>query len=284
MRVENLARAAMKGFIALLLFLCLCIPSAPSATLAQGEHEVRPNGAQAPPSATPGQAQESPPKPRPLGFQERADIFMARKSYEDAVDYYFRALKQANFEDAIVWNKLGIAYQQLQNYHAARKAYSQALRHQKDYTEPLNNIGTTYFMQDKYGKSIKYYLRALKLNPDSASYHLNLGTSYFHMKKYKDSVEEYRAALNLDPNIFAARSAFGTTVEARGSDPEYYFYLGKVFASLGRAEEAVRSLRRALEDGFKDRKRILNDPDFMKISQSPAYVELMNNPPVGIKD
>jgi len=277
MRVENLAQPAMKGFIAPLLFLCLCIPSARALPGAQ-------EGQSAPPSATAGQAHETPAKSRPLSFEERGDIYMARKSYEDAVDYYYRALKQAHFADAMMWNKLGIAYQQLQNYHDARKAYNQAIRHQKNYTEPFNNIGTTYFMQDKYGKSIKYYLRALKLNPNSASYHLNLGTSYFHMKKYNESVEEYRTALNLDPNIFAERSAFGTTIEARGADPEYYFYLGKVFASLGRVDEAVRSLRRALEDGFKDRKRILNDPDFMKISQNPAYVELMNNPPVGIKD
>jgi tetratricopeptide (TPR) repeat protein len=277
MKVEKLAQAAMKGFIALLLSLDLCLPSARVLLGAQ-------KGQPAPPPATAGQMHEAPAKPRPLSFEERADIYVARKSYEDAVDYYYRALKQANFANANVWNKLGIAYQQLQNYHASRKAYNQALRHQKDYAEPLNNIGTTYFMQDKYGKSVKYYLRALKLNPNSAYYHLNLGTSFFHMKKYKESVEEYRTALSLDPNIFAERSAFGTTVEARGADPEYYFYLGKVFASLGRADEAVRSLRRALEDGFKDRKRILNDPDFMKISQNPAYVELMNNPPVGIKD
>jgi tetratricopeptide (TPR) repeat protein len=277
MRVENLAQPAMKGFIAPLLFLCLCILCARTLPGAQ-------QGQSAPPSATAGQAHESPAKSRPLSFEERADIYMARKSYEDAVDYYYRALKQDHFADAIVWNKLGIAYQQLQNYRASRKAYSQAMRQQKNYTEPLNNIGTTYFMQDKYGKSVKYYLRALKLNPNSASYHLNLGTSYFHMKKYKESVEEYRTALSLNPNIFAAHSAVGTTIEARGTDPEYYFYLGKVFASLGRADEAVRSLRRALEDGFKDRKRILDDPDFMKISQNPAYVELMNNPPVGIKD
>jgi len=228
--------------------------------------------------------QPAPSSDHPLTFEERGDIFMARKSYEDAVDFYYRALKQTRFANAIVWNKLGIAYQQLQNYSASRKAYNQAVRRQKDYTEPMNNIGTTYFMEKKYGKSVKYYLKAIKLNPDSASYHLNLGTSYMHMKKYTESVDEYRTALSLDPNIFSQRSAFGTTIEARGADPEYYFYLGKVFASLGRAEDAVRSLRRALEDGFKDRKRILDDPDFMKISQNPAYVELMNNPPVGIKE
>ena len=277
MRVENLVQPAMKGLIAPLLFLCLCIPSARTLPGAQ-------EGQPAPPPATAGQSHETPVKPRPLSFEERADIYMARKSYEDAVDYYYRALKEAHFADAMVWNKLGIAYQQLQNYRAARKAYDQALRHQKNYAEALNNIGTTYFMQDKYGKSVKYYLTALKLNPNSAAYHVNLGTSYFHMKRYTEAADEYRTALNLDPDVLTKRSAFGTTVQARAADPEYYFYLAKVFASLGRADEAVRNLRRALEDGFKDRKRILDDSDFMKISRNPDYVDLMNHPPVGIKD
>jgi tetratricopeptide (TPR) repeat protein len=277
MKVETFAQPVMKGIGALIFFLIFCFPG---VRVLFGAQEAQP----ASPPAAPGQEPETAAKSHPLSFEERADIFMARKSYEDAVDYYFRALKQTRMTNAVLWNKLGIAYQQLQNFSASRKAYNQAVRRQKDYTEPLNNIGTTYFMEKKYGKSIKYYLRALKLSPDSASYHLNLGTSYMHMKKYKESVDEYRTALTLDPNIFTQRSAFGTTIEARGADPEYYFYLGKVFASLGRAEDAVRSLRRALEDGFKDRQRILDDPDFMKISQNPAYVELMNNPPVGIKD
>jgi len=219
-----------------------------------------------------------------LSFEQRADVYMARRSYEDAVDYYYRALKKANFANAVVWNKLGIAYQELQDFESARKAYNQAIRHQKNYAEPLNNIGTIYFMQHKFGKSAKYYRKAIKLNPTAAPYHLNLGTSYFHLKKYTESVQEYRTALSLDPEAFTNGSTLGTTMQAREADPEYFFYLAKVFASLGRADEAVHNLRRALEDGFKDRKRILNDPDFMKISQNPAYIKLMNNPPFGIKD
>ncbi len=265
----------MTGFIALLLFLFLCLPGVCSLRDAQQDPAI-------PPPSSTGQARETSPKP--LGFEERADIYMARKSYEDAVEYYYRALKKDRFANPVVWNKLGIAYQQLENFSAARKSYNQAIRRRKTFAEPLNNLGTTYYMQKKYGKSAKYYTKAIKLNPDSASYHLNLGTSYLHMKKYKESVEEYRTALGLDPKVFEQRSTFGTTIEARAADPEYFFYLGKVYASLGRADEAVRSLRRALEDGFKDRKRILDDPDFMKISQNPAYVELMTHPPVGIKD
>jgi len=46
----------------------------------------------------------------------------------------------------------------------------------------------------------------------------------------------------------------------------------------------VRYLRRALEDGFELSKQIDEDPDFQKISQYPAYIELIKNPPVAIKN
>ena len=94
-------------------------------------------------------------------------------------------------------------------------------------------MGTTYFLQDKYGKSVKYYLKAIKLDPNSASYHLNLGTAYYHLKKDKEFFEEYEKALDLNPNIFRERSAFGTVLQARGANPEYYFYLAKIFARRG---------------------------------------------------
>jgi tetratricopeptide (TPR) repeat protein len=221
---------------------------------------------------------------KPLSMEERADIFMARKAYADAVDYYSRALRQSKQSDPVLWNKLGIAYQQQMNFNAARKAYKEAIRKRKDYPEPWNNLGTTYYLVNKFTKSVKYYRRAVLLSPTSASFHMNLGTSFYRMKKAKEAVDEYRQALTLDPNVLNERSTMGTVVEARGADVDYYFYMAKVFASLGRTEEAVRYLRRAFEDGFKEFQKLDADPDFLKISKDPSYVALRSNPPVAIKD
>lgn len=219
-----------------------------------------------------------------LSFEDRADIFMARKSYADAVDYYHRALKQAGFSEPRLWNKLGIAYQQQVNQRSARKAYSEAIRRRHEFAEAWNNIGTTYYVENRFKKSLKYYQTAIELAPNSPSFHLNLGSSYYGMKKFREAVEEYRTALALDPNILTEHSSTGTVVQMRGSDAEFYFYLAKVFASLGRPDEAVRYLHRAFEDGFKDEGRLGHDPDFQKISQYPAFVQLVKNPPVPIKD
>jgi tetratricopeptide (TPR) repeat protein len=219
-----------------------------------------------------------------LSAEERADIFMARKAYADAVDYYSRALRQSKQSDPVLWNKLGIAYQQQMDFNASRKAYKEAIRHRQNYPEAWNNLGTTFYLANKFNKSIKYYRKAIEFNPGSASFHLNLGTAYYRMKRPKEAVGEYRRALMLDANILNERSTMGTIIQARGSDVDYYFYMAKVFASLGRTQEAVQYLRRAFEDGFKEFKKLDQDADFLRISQDPSYIALRNNPPVPIKD
>ncbi len=245
-------------------------------------------GRATPVSAVPGQIENPPPPPKsPVSLEERGDIFMARKSYADAVDYYYRALKQpglAQRDKGTIWNKLGIAFQQQLDYNGAQKAYKEAMRLRTDFGEPWNNMGTTYFMENKFKKSLKYYQHALKVSPNSSSFHMNLGTAYYRMKKYKEAVEEYRTALTLNPNILSDRTSGGTVMQTRGADATFYFYLAKSFALVGRADEAVRYLRRAFEEGFKDHKRLAEDPDLQKISQNPDYLELIKNPPIPIRD
>ncbi len=224
----------------------------------------------------------SPPS-KTLSPEERGDIFMARKNYADAVDYYHRALERK--DEARLWNKLGIAYQQQLDFAAARKAYERAIHERRDFAEAWNNLGTIYYLGQKPKRSLKYYRHAIQLNPQSACFHMNLGTAYYRLKKPQKAVEEYRQALVLDPNILNEHSSVGTVLDAaRGGDVEYYFYMAKVFASLGRIPESIRYLRRAFEDGFKDVKKLDEDPDFLKISKDPAYIALRNNPPLPIRN
>jgi tetratricopeptide (TPR) repeat protein len=258
----------------LLVNLAICTAVSLPQQLSAQEKEALPPSQQVPAAAL----------TRELSLEERADIYMARKEYADAADYYMRALKIRKDGQATIWNKMGIAYQQQEEFDLARNAYKMALRYDKSMAEAWNNMGTTYFLQGKAKKSLKYYQHAVKLNPDGASFHMNLGTGYYRTKKYEKAVNEYRAALTLNPNILREHSPQGTVVDARGDGQKLHFYLAKAFASLGMTEEAVRYLRRAFEEGFRDRELLDKDPDFQKISANPAYVELLNNPPVAIKE
>lgn len=227
---------------------------------------------------------------RPLSNEERADIFMARKLYDDAIGYYQRALKAFRGPDAdphkiaVLWNKMGIAYQQKAEDREARKAYNKAIRAEKGFADPWNNLGTVFYLNKKVKKSMKYYQHAIKLNPNSATYHLNLGTAYFARKKYEPAYQEYRTALALDPDALKHATPMGSQVETRHINAEFYFYMAKLFASLGRAEEAIRYVQRAMEMGFSDDKRMLEDPDIQKISLEPAFIILLKNRPTPITE
>ncbi|HEV2380919.1 MAG TPA: tetratricopeptide repeat protein [Terriglobia bacterium] len=244
-------------------------------------------GAQALPQVPAASASAPASSPSQLSLEDRADIFMARKSYADALDYYGRALREHpsdKLASAKIWNKIGIAYQQDDQLALARKAYNKAIHFNDNMAEAWNNMGTTYFFENKYKKSLKYYQHSIAIDPNSPSFHVNLGTSYSRIKRYAEAIDEYRVALTLDPTVLAQFGGNGTVVQPREVDADYFFYLAKVFASLGRTPEAVRYLRRAFEEGFDNFKKLDQDPDFLKISKDPVYSELRTNPPLAIKD
>jgi tetratricopeptide (TPR) repeat protein len=240
------------------------------------------------PQQTAGLQQKAKPAAN-LSDEQYGDLYMVRKEYDKAIESYAHVIKvrqsahESEAKIAILWDKMGICYQQKMDYGHAREAYRKAIRLDRTFAQPWNNLGTTYYLDGKPKKSIKFYRRAIKVNPESASYHLNLGTAYFARKKYERATREYRTAIQLDPDVLTRNAAGrGTTVETRYASAKFYFYLAKIFASAGNPDKAVRYLERAMEEGFNNRKRILQDPDIQKISKDPAFVELMKNPPVAI--
>jgi tetratricopeptide (TPR) repeat protein len=217
-------------------------------------------------------AQVAAPKP-PLSLETRGDIFMARKMYREAIDV-FREDKSKN---AVIANKIGIAYHQMQQLDNARKYYEQAVRLKPDYAEAINNLGTVYYARKSFGRSTRYYQRALKYSPNSASIYSNLGTAYFARKKYKEAMETYQTALKLDPNVFENHGSYGVLLEERSVEEraKFHFHLAKLYAQTGRNELAFQYLRKALEEGFKDKKKMEEDPDFQAIRDLPEFKELL---------
>jgi tetratricopeptide (TPR) repeat protein len=262
------------GILAAAFWLAVGVP----AFTQQGESPAKGTGIPGP-SVSPEGTPSTPSQTARLSNEDRADIFMARKSYHDALDYYQRALKDKTNQNPRIWNKIGIARQNLQELSEARRAYKEAIRLRKDFSEPYNNIGTTYYLNDQAKKSLKWYRQAIERDPSNPAYHYNLGTALYATKRFKEAIESYQRVLDLDSNFFTSRSNVGTTLQARPADAKYFFYIAKVFAHNNRFEEAVRYLRRALEDGFKDFEMIDQDPDFKIMAEFPPYVELRATPP-----
>jgi len=209
----------------------------------------------------------------PLSLETRGDIFMARKMYREAIDV-FREDKSKN---PVIANKIGIAYHQMQQLDNARKSYELAIRLKPDYPEAINNLGTVYYARKSFSRAIRYYQRALKYAPNSASIYSNLGTAYFARKKYKEAMETYQTALKLDPNVFENHGSYGVLLEERNVEEraKFHFHMAKLYAQASRNELALQYLRKALEEGFKDKKKIEEDPDFAAMRDLPEFKELL---------
>jgi tetratricopeptide (TPR) repeat protein len=212
-----------------------------------------------------------------LTAEQRADILMARKMYREAVDAY----KEGPADSAVTWNKIGIAYHQMMQIEEAKRNYEKAIKLNPHYSEAINNLGTVYYSKRSYRRAISHYNKALKLAPNSASIYSNLGTAQFARKKYKEASESYQKALSLDPEVFEHRNAYGTLLQERtvAEKAKFHYYLAKTYANAGNTERAIQYIRMALEEGFKERQKLMEEPEFAKLRETAEFKELMATEP-----
>ena len=208
-----------------------------------------------------------------ISTEMRADIMMARKMYREAIDFYL----QAPQDSAIVLNKIGIAHHQLTELQLAKKYYERSAKVKPDYAEAINNLGTIYYAQKSYRKAITSYKKALEYSPESASMMMNLGTAYFARKNYDLAFATYQEALKIDPEVFEHRGTHGTLLQERSVEEraKFHFYLARTYAKAGATERALIYLRKALEEGFKEKDKILGGPEFAGLLQLEEFKQIM---------
>ncbi|MBV9034958.1 MAG: tetratricopeptide repeat protein [Acidobacteriaceae bacterium] len=213
------------------------------------------------------------PKYPPLTNELRGDIYMARKMYREAIDMY----RTGSPDSPVLANKIGIAFHQLMQLDLAKKNYERAIKLDPKYSEAINNLGTIYYSQKSYRRSIGCYKRALRYTHPTASIYANLGAAYFGRKNYKQATEYYEEALKLDPDVFEHHSSFGTLMQERTVEERatYHLYMAKMYAKSGANERAIIYLRKALEEGVKDRDKIPSMTEFAVLVKTPAFLELL---------
>jgi tetratricopeptide (TPR) repeat protein len=214
--------------------------------------------------------------PLPLPPEKRGDIYMARKMYREAIDMY-----REGPDSAILSNKIGIAFHQMLLLDLAKKNYQRAIKLDPKYSEAINNLGTIFYSQKNYHRAITYYKRALRYTSPSASIYSNLGSAYFARKDYQLATECYQRAMQIDPDVFEHHSNFGTLMQERTVEERatFHLYLAKMYAKNGANERAIIYLRKALEEGVKDRQKIPEMPEFASLKTDPAFKQLLEENP-----
>ena len=261
--------------VSTLLFASLSLLNGQSAS-AQSPQTANGGFLQEAKAESTAQPQRVAPQPN-LTPEMRGDILMARKMYREAVEVY----GEGPANSPVLANKIGIGYHQMLSLDLARKNYERAIRLKPDYSEAVNNLGTVFYARKNYRRAVSLYNRALKLTPKSASVMSNLGTAQFARKKYKEAFEAYQQALALDPEVFEHRNSHGVLLQERSVEEraKFHFYLAKTYAKAGTFDRALLYMRKAIEEGFTERQKFREDPDFAKMRDNDEFKSLLELEP-----
>lgn len=223
-------------------------------------------------SAAPVSRQPVTTKQFDLTPEERGNLLMAEKRYQAAIE----AFKKAPHNSAEVWNRMGIAYEQMLNPNEAMRCFLQSLKLDPRNGHVLNNLATIYVSSKDYRTAERYYRKALKLEPKSAVILKNYGTDLLMRRKYKQGGQMYAKAAAIDPLIFQGTSGFSvanpTSTENRGA---MNYYLAITCARAGMKEPAIDYLRKALSEGYINSKKIIDNNEFASLRGIPAFEQLL---------
>jgi tetratricopeptide (TPR) repeat protein len=200
------------------------------------------------------------------------DLMMIHQRFLAAIEAYQRAPR----DSAVVWNKLGIAYQHMYALDIAKLQYEKALSLNPKYPEALNNLGTVYYGQQNYHKSETYYQKAIRLKPACASFYSNLGTAYFADHNYKRGIAAFRKAFSLDPEVFISdEMEHVTEMGPIEEQTTLNFALARLYAQAGMVDAAIHYLRLAIMNGFNDYKKLTDDKAFAALRTTAQFRLLM---------
>lgn len=253
-----------KRFLFIPLAALLSAPALQAQSAPQAAKPVQPvEGNTAPPPENP---------PRPLSTADRADLYMIRKMYREAIEQY-----QTLPPTATTMNKIGVAYHQMSDLPTAKKYYQRAIKMNRKYSDAVNNLGTVFYAYKDYGRAVSQYKKALAISPNTASFYSNLGTAYFARKQYKEASEAYQKAVSLDKEVFDHHGTNGSLMQDRSVEEhaKFHYYLAKTFAQAGDNERAIQYIRKSIEEGFKDRQKFLEEPEFAALQDLPEFKEVM---------
>lgn len=127
-------------------------------------------------------------------------------------------------------------------------------------------VGNYYSLCSQHEKAVIYFRRALTLDKNFLSAWTLMGHEYVEMKNTHAAIESYRRAVDLNRKDYRAWYGLGQAYEVldmafyalfyyqraaalRPYDPKMWQAVGSCYAKMGRVEQSIKALKRALVAG-----------------------------------
>uniref|UniRef100_A0A8C9VF38 Protein O-mannosyl-transferase TMTC3 n=1 Tax=Scleropages formosus TaxID=113540 RepID=A0A8C9VF38_SCLFO len=235
-----------------------------------------------------------------LSLKFIATTFNRNWDWESEYTLFTSALK-VNKNNAKLWNNVGHALENQNNYERALKYFLQATRVQPDDIGAHMNVGRTYKNLNKTKEAEDAYLIAKSLMPQVipgkkyatrvAPNHLNVYINLANLIRTNDSrLEEadqlYRQAISMRPDFkqayisrgelllkmnkpSEARDAYLRALELDGTNADLWYNLAIVHIEMKEPAEALKNFNHALELNPKHKLALFNSALLMQESGEP---------------
>lgn len=149
--------------------------------------------------------------------------------YDQAIEHYDKVLTYSpNFFDA--WYGKGLAIKLGGDKKGSLACFDEVLKLMPDHVPSLNARGNTYIQLGRYQEAFKDLQKAIDIDDQYFPAHYNLGTAWLFTGEFKKALIHYQFAVRINPK-----------------PQELWYRIGCVFSELGRQEDAIEALEKALQ-------------------------------------
>jgi len=198
----------------------------------------------------------------PLGYMDIGSVYLREGKWSESIPEFQKSLALA--PRAATYSDLGTAYFFLKNYDEATKNYEKAVEMTPNDEELLGNLGDSYRWSGHsdqaataYSKAISLAFQELQVDPRSASIMGDLGLLYAKKGDATNALQYTNQARAIKPD-----------------DLQLMYSEAQVKTLIGKPEEALKSLKQALEKGWPPQEA-WNDPELQKLQALPQFSQLV---------
>ena len=192
--------------------------------------------------------------------------YQQKGNFEKAENNFFRCL-QINPKNISANNNLGNNYKYLFNYSKAEEYFNKALEINPKYLNALVNYGNLKFELNQSSDSLELLNKALLIDEKSVSVNINLALVYQSIGEYKKAIDILKMINVINPNVVRADKMMSALINYNEND-EHLLSMEKKISELALSDNQKVFLHFAIGKAYEDKKNYL---------KATEHIELGNN-------
>ena len=176
--------------------------------------------------------------------EQLSQLFLDHSNPQQAISLLESFVQRA--PNAELYDRLGDAYQQIQQRGKSEQAYRQAVALEPDQAEHRRHLAQSLYEQARYTDALTEYQRLVDLEPDSANNHLRISEIYRRLRQFDKAEEEILLAKRLAPGNLEVVYNEAAVYEAEEHYDEAVRVLSTAVAAVKAESEFAPARRRSL--------------------------------------